>query len=346
MNVKDYIISENCSVREALEAINSNSRGIVYICEGLVLKATVTDGNIRRHILKNGKMNVSVSCVANYAPLFIMREENVNPIEFMKENHISSVPILNSKREIITIKFLVTNISAHTASNLNVPVVIMAGGKGTRLMPFTQVLPKPLIPIKDKTITEIIMDKFKEFGCNEFEMIVNYKKELIKTFFSEKKNTYNVEFIDEPYFMGTGGGLRLLKGRYDNSFFMTNCDIVVDEDYGEILRRHNEEKRIITIVSAVRNIEIPYGTIEVDNDNCVKKMHEKPVISHLVNTGFYLINKKFLNYIPDNTFIHITEIIESCIEAGEKVGIYPISEKNWWDMGQHDELRRMSLEFE
>ena len=141
--------------------------------------------------------------------------------------------------------------------------------------------------------------------------------------------------------MGTGGGLKLLQGKYTKPFFMTNCDILVDEDYGEILRKHNEENRIITIIGAMRHLEIPYGTIDVDNSGNVKKLHEKPTISHLVNTGLYLIDPKFLDYIPDNSFIHITDVIEKCIESGEKVGIYPISEKNWWDMGQFNEMEKM-----
>ncbi len=340
MNVEEYIISENDSIINALEVINKNGRGIAYICDNKVLKGSVTDGNIRRHILKNGDMNLPVSKVANYSPMFIMRRDDIDPIDFMEKNHISSVPILNSKKEVITIKFLYAK-SVHTSSNLGIPVIIMAGGKGTRLMPLTQVLPKPLIPIRDKTIIEMIMDKFKEFGCSKFEMIVNYKKDLIKTFFKYKEDVYDVSFTEEPYFMGTGGGLKLLQGKYTKPFFMTNCDILVDEDYGEILRKHNEENRIITIIGAMRHLEIPYGTIDVDNSGNVKKLHEKPTISHLVNTGLYLIDPKFLDYIPDNSFIHITDVIEKCIESGEKVGIYPISEKNWWDMGQFNEMEKM-----
>lgn len=344
MDIKEYIVSEKQTILQALDLINKNGRGIAYVCDGTVLKGTITDGNIRRYILANNNLKESVSMVANYSPKYIMRRDEIDHISFMKENNILSVPILNNKHEIITIKFLNAT-PIHTSSELHVPVVIMAGGKGTRLEPLTQVLPKPLIPINDKTITEIIMDKFNEFGCDRFNMIVKYKKELIKTYFHECDKPYQIRFTDEEQFLGTGGGLALLKGQYKSSFFVTNCDILIDEDYGEILRQHEEEKRIITLVCALKNITIPYGTVELGTDGLVKALKEKPSTAYKVNTGFYVIDPRLLEYIPDDTYIHITDIIQRCIDAGEKVGIYPISETNWWDMGQLSELGKMRREF-
>lgn len=344
MDIKEYIINEECTILEALNAINSNGRGIAYVCEGTVLKAAITDGNVRRHILNNGDLNAPVSSVANYSPLFIQRRDDVDHVEFMKQHKISSVPILNSKKEIITIKFL-NSCPIHTSSKLKVPVVIMAGGKGTRLKPITEVLPKPLIPISDKTITEIIMDKFKEFGCNDFNMIVNYKREMIKAFFNEAQGEYNVEFTDEEEFLGTGGGLKFLEGKYDSSFFMTNCDILIDEDYGEILKQHEDDDRILTMVCAMKTVTVPYGTVELDSNGRIESMVEKPTMAYKVNTGFYVINPRFFDYIPENTFIHITDVIEKCIEAGEKVGVYPIAETSWSDMGQFSELEKMKKKF-
>lgn len=341
MNVRDFIVSEKNTIMEAMDVINRNGRGIAYVCEGTKLKATITDGNIRRHILRNGDVNDKVSFIANYNPKYIRQMDKLDPMKFMQENHISSVPILNDNDDIVTIKFLFADMTAHISNDLNVPVVIMAGGKGNRLMPLTQVLPKPLIPIKDKTITEIIIDKLSEFGCNEFTMIVNYKKDLIKTFFKDKRSTYNILFIEETDYLGTGGGLKLLEGRFNDTFFLSNCDIVIDDDYGEILKRHKAENRILTIVSAIKNMEIPYGTIEVDEDGRVRMLHEKPTVTHLVNTGFYVIEPRFLNYVPKDTFIHITEVIADCIKAGENVGIYPINEKNWWDMGNFEAMEKM-----
>jgi NDP-sugar pyrophosphorylase family protein len=224
---------------------------------------------------------------------------------------------------------------------MNVPVVIMAGGKGTRLYPYTQILPKPLIPIGEKTITELIMDHFEAFGCKHFDMIVNYKKNFIKSFFIDNEQKRNVDFIEEPQYLGTGGGLKLLEGKYEASFFVTNCDIIVEEDYSEIMKYHKSENNVITIVSAMKNVTIPYGTIEVSDTGQVIKLNEKPNFSFLTNTGFYVLEPHFLDMIPHNTFIHITDVIQRCINMGEKVGVYPISENAWMDMGQLEELEKM-----
>lgn len=344
MDITEYIITEEYTVLQAMEAINRNAHGIAYVCNGAVLCAAVTDGNIRRYILENKDLRASVSKAANYDPKYIMGQDDINPTAFMKANGIRSVPILNSRHEIIAIKFLHAS-SIYVSKDLRVPVVIMAGGKGTRLAPMTQVLPKPLIPVNHKTITEIIMDKFMEFGCNEFNMIVNYKKQLIKAFFLEAENPYNVRFTEETEYLGTGGGLALLKGQYSSSFFITNCDILIDEDYGEIIRQHEAEKRILTLVCAMKNVTLPYGVVELGCGGQVTKLEEKPSTAYKVNTGFYVASPRFLDYIPDHTFIHITEIIGKCITAGERVGIYPISESRWWDMGQVPELNRMRNDF-
>ncbi len=341
MDIKDYIVKETATILDVLDTINKNGRGIAYVCEGTRLIAAITDGNIRRHILENGDLNDTVDKIANYEPKYISRKDEIDPFEYMTEKHVSSIPILNSKHEIITIKFLNKDEDVHTVSNLDLPVVIMAGGKGTRLQPLTNVLPKPLIPIGDKTITEIIMDKFREFGCNRFNMIVNYKKDLIRAFFAENPNAYDVSFVEEKEFLGTGGGLYLVKEMYDGPFFFTNCDILIIDDYGEIVKQHTEDERIITMICALKQIPIPYGTVEIDNNGHVKELHEKPNNAYMVNTGCYLIDPRFLDYIPDNTFIHITDVIEKCIKNGEKVGVYLISEKNWLDMGNFKEMNSM-----
>ena len=132
--------------------------------------------------------------------------------------------------------------------------------------------------------------------------------------------------LRKPDFYGTGGGLKLLDGKYSDSFFVTNCDIIIEEDYSDIMKHHKEENNIITIVTAMKNTIIPYGTIEVGESGQVIKMKEKPKFSFLTNTGLYVLEPRFLDKIPKDTFIHITDVIQTCIDQGEKVGIYPISE--------------------
>lgn len=340
MNLKDFIAEEDDTVREVMRTIDNNSKGIAFICTKNRLVAVVTDGDIRRYILKNGSLDAPIKEIANYKPKYVTNEETIDYFAYMRSQYITALPVVNKNNKIITIRFLYDGRPIKN-TNLNVPVVIMAGGKGTRLYPYTQILPKPLIPIGDRTITEIIMDHFEAFGCKHFDMIVNYKKNFIKSFFLDNETKRDVDFIEESDFYGTGGGLKLLQGRYNSTFFVTNCDIIIEEDYSDIINHHKSEKNIITIVTAMKNTIIPYGTIEVDEDGQVVKMKEKPNFSFLTNTGLYILEPSFLDMIPNNTFIHITDVIQECINKGEKVGIYPISEHAWMDMGQMEELEKM-----
>lgn len=340
VNIKDFIVSENMKVIEVMRVIDYNARGIAFICDGEKLLAAVTDGDIRRYILKSGSLDEPIRKIANYNPHYMTELDSGDAALYMRKHSINALPVINKEHNIVTIHFLYHQKTARNV-RLNVPVVIMAGGKGTRLYPYTQVLPKPLIPIGDKTITEIIMDHFEEFGCRHFDMIVNYKKNFIKSFFIDNEIKRDIDFIEEADFYGTGGGLRLLEGRYSEPFFVTNCDILIEEDYSKIMNFHKEQGNIITIVSASKNMVLPYGTIELDEEGRLKKLVEKPNFSFLTNTGFYILEPRFLEKIPKDTFIHITDVIQSCVDQGEKVGVYPISGHAWMDMGQMDELEKM-----
>jgi dTDP-glucose pyrophosphorylase len=340
MNLTDFIVTEQNTVLQVMKTIDNNAKGIAFICKNGQLLAVVTDGDIRRFILRNGNLNEPIIKIANHNPKYVTNEETIDYTAFMMENSITAVPIVNNKKKIISIRFLYDNRPLKDA-DLNVPVVIMAGGKGTRLHPYTQILPKPLIPVGEKTITELIMDHFEAFGCTHFDMIVNYKKNFIKSFFIDNEHKRNVEFIEESEFLGTGGGLKLLEGRYEDSFFVTNCDIIIEEDYSEILKYHKENNNIITIVSAMKNVTIPYGTIDISNTGKVLKLNEKPTFNFLTNTGLYVLEPRFLEMIPTDTFIHITDLIQQCIDQGEQVGIYPVSEHAWMDMGQFEEFEKM-----
>ncbi len=340
MQLSDYIVGKDCTVIEAMQKIEINAKGIVYVCDNNVICGSVTDGDIRRHILNNGSIRDNIEKIMNAAPIVCNVKNRELAYSQMMRQGIRSLPILDENRVIVDIVFWNKNTRIEK-KQLGVPVVIMAGGKGTRLYPYTQILPKPLIPIGEKAITEHIMSRFEEHGCCHFDMIVNYKKNLIKSYFLDNENKYDVDFIDENEFLGTGGGLKLLEGRYNTSFFMTNCDILIEEDYEKILDYHYNNKNIITMVCAVKNMKIPYGTVEVSDDGKALSLKEKPSFSFITNTGFYVIEPAFLNMIPYNTFIHITDVIQKCIDTNKNVGVYTISEDKWLDMGQMEEMETM-----
>lgn len=340
MHISDFTVDEQLSIMEAMDKLNKNTKGIIYVTKGDLLYGVITDGDIRRYILKNGNLDEKVIKICNKKPHFLYTDNQEIAYDLMKKKKIRSVPIVDKKRKIVKIYFD-DDITKEKRDNLNIPVVIMAGGKGTRLYPYTQILPKPLIPIGEKTITEHILGRFAEYGCNNFVMIVNYKKHFIMSYFEDNETNFNIDFVEEEEFLGTGGGLRLLEKKISSTFFMSNCDILIDADYSEMLKYHRAYHNLVTMICTVKKLTIPYGTVEMSEGNMANKLSEKPEFSFVTNTGLYLLEPEFIEMIPPNTFIHITDVIQKCIDDGKRVGVYLIDEKKWLDMGQLGELNEM-----
>lgn len=344
MDIRNYIVEENVSVFDTMKKIDIGARGIAFVCNGMKLRAVVTDGDIRRYILGGGSLERSVYEIAHKMPICLTEQQEDQAGEIMRQHSITAVPIVDELGEILRIRFIKEELSSKEIKpkrHLGLPLVIMAGGKGTRLKPYTDILPKPLIPVGDKTITEHIMDRFAEYGCGQVMMIVNYKKDFIKAYYTDNEIPRDIVFVEEDTYLGTGGGLGLLTDRMQGTFFMSNCDILVDADYADILDYHEQSGNVITVVCAEKRFEVPYGTIHIDQDGQVIQLKEKPHFNYHVNTGFYVIEPSFLKKIPCNTFIHITDVIEKCVAEGERVGSYLIADEAWMDMGQFDELEKM-----
>ena len=166
-------------------------------------------------------------------------------------------------------------------------------------------------------------------------------KNMIKAYFNEVKKKYRVFYVDEDIPLGTGGGLGLLKGKIDSTFILTNCDILIREDFFEIYEFHKQQKNLITMVCSLKNFLIPYGVVEMGDDGCVEEMKEKPEIPILTNTGCYIVEQKIMEYLTEEEVVSFPEIIMRCKNRGERVGVYPIGENAWLDMGQFDEMENM-----
>lgn len=342
-NLEIFMVEEDNSIKEVMKKIAVNARGLVFVCKGGRLLATVTDGDIRRYILAGGDLEGEVSQAAHYSPVFVYPEEREEAKDIMIRRSITALPVVDHDNRIMDILFLryPDEADAEEAKDgLDVPVIIMAGGKGQRLKPFTDILPKPLIPLGEKTITERIIMRFQKYGCNRFYMIINYKKNFIKAYFADNEMNYNIQFVEEEKFLGTAGGLKLVQGKVTGDFFVSNCDILIDADYQAILEEHVRKQCVITLVCAHKKYQMPYGTVEGDEEGYVCNMQEKPVLSYNINTGLYVINEKFLEMVPQDTFVDMTELIGDCIRKKEKVGIYLIEEEQWLDTGQMEELEK------
>ncbi len=247
-----------------------------------------------------------------------------------------TLPFVDDKRRAISAVWRedVFKSKPKNRKSLKLPVVIMAGGKGARLAPFTKIIPKPLMPIGDKPIIEIIINRFFDYGCNDFYLSLNYKSSIIKAYFSDFEHKYRINYILETKPLGTAGSLHLLKSKIRKTFFVSNCDILIEADYADMLKFHHERKNKITLVSSMKNFMIPYGVCEISNGGVLKNIREKPEYDFLVNTGMYILDKTVLKDIPKHKCYNMTDLVKDYLKKGEKVGVYPISDKSWLDMGQ------------
>jgi NDP-sugar pyrophosphorylase family protein len=216
----------------------------------------------------------------------------------------------------------------------------MAGGKGTRLDPFTRILPKPLIPIGDKAIIDIIMERFSRHGVKEYFVSVNHKAKMIRSYFEEMATQYRIHYIEEEKPLGTAGSLKFLKDRIKDSVLVSNCDTIIDCDYSEITKFHKNNNYQISIVGSLKHFIIPYGICEIENGGLLRNLTEKPEYDYLVNTGMYILTNETLDLIPENQQYHITDLIKTVKNNGGRIGVFPISEKSWIDIGQWDEYRK------
>lgn len=339
MDYKKLLVTKNIKIKDAMKKIDYTKPKILFVHENNKLIGALTDGDIRRYLLAGGKVTDTVEKACNKKPKRIAHSLD-EAITMLDKNFIA-IPIIDNKKQILDI-YVGDKKSNRKGKKINIPVVINAGGKGTRLDPFTKILPKPLIPVGDLPIIEHIMSRYEDYGCNNFNIIVNYKKELIKSYFKEIDKEYKITWTDENEPLGTGGGLSLLKNKIKETFFFISCDNLLLADYSDILKFHKKNKNDITMICANKNITIPYGIVNTDKDNNLESITEKPEYSFLTNTAMYIVEPIVLKDIKKQK-IDFPEIIKIQQKKGRKIGVYSVDENDWLDMGQMSELEKMRI---
>lgn len=341
----EFLISPDGTAVEAMQHIDRNAKGILFVVEDhQKLIGVVTDGDIRRWLIKSGDLQAQVQRFMTRSPKVIYRKDIKQAQEYMTKYSITALPVVTAKGCVtdIILKEQNTDVVVEKSTGLaGIPVVIMAGGKGTRLYPYTKILPKPLIPIGDIPIMERIIDRFCEYGVHDFWATVNYKKSMIKSYFAETDRNYEITYVEEDKPLGTAGSLRLIEGVPEKPLIVTNCDILIDADYEDLYKYHQESGNELTIVTALKNIVVPYGVVHSSENGAIMSMEEKPRLSYFVNTGMYILNPDLLEEIPEDTFFHMTDLADRLLQQERKVGMYPISEDSFLDMGEFEEMHRM-----
>ena len=344
-NIDNRKISSAVSLLSALKQMDEQHVKILFVFEDDRFISILTVGDVQRAIINNVKLTVPVAEIVSTDKKFAHVGE---PMEEIKRKMLSlraeCMPVLDEHGNLADVLFwndLFKKMEEPEREKINLPVVIMAGGKGTRLKPLTNVLPKPLIPVGDKTIIEEIMDQFEGIGCKKFYMSVNYKVEIMKFYLSQLEHHYDIEFFQEEKPLGTIGSVALLKGKINTPFIVSNCDIVIDQDYRDVYDYHKENGNDITLVTAVKTQRIPYGVIETGENGLMIGLKEKPENTFMFNTGVYILNPGLIDEIPEGRMFHITELMEKVKARGGRVGCFPVSDQAWHDMGEWPEYLKL-----
>lgn len=346
--IRKLCVESQASILSALKRMDAIKHRLLIVTESGRFCSMLSIGDIQRAIIKGVDLGQHVaSILRDNTKVASIHDSRESVYEYVKSHKTEFMPIIDDSNTVVDVLFwddLFQSDVIHRTDEFHLPVIIMAGGEGTRLRPLTNVLPKPLIPIGNQTMLEDIMDRFVGCGCHEFYISVNYKADIIKLYMSNLgKSQYHISYFQEDKPLGTAGSLHLLKNKIKDTFFVSNCDIIIDEDYGEILKYHRNNHNEITVVAAIKNMTIPYGTLETKEEGLLSDIKEKPDYTFKINTGMYILEPHLISEIPEGEFYHITFLIEKLMKDGRRVGVYPINEGSWTDVGNWDEYLKYCL---
>jgi hypothetical protein len=333
----ELLISESTSLMNTMRKMDEIGRKLLIVVEGSRFISLISLGDIQRAIIKNIDLNSPISVIRREASVFGSLENTTDEIRLMMIRiRAEFIPIIDPQSKIVRVYFwndFFDKDSIRTIEILTNNVVIMAGGLGTRVKPLTNVIPKPLLPVNGRSFLEEIINRFACYSIKDFHISVNYKADLIKFYINSLNLPYNIDFFSEETPRGTIGGISGLNGRFKEPFFVSNCDILIDADYSEIVNFHTNNKFDITLVAAVLSNKSEYGTLTTGETGELISLEEKPQINYKINTGMYLIEPNLIDLIPKEGLFHVTDLIELVRNGGGRVGVFPVSEGSWRDYG-------------
>ncbi len=347
MRYQNLIVQSTDSIISVLKYMDAVRHKMLLVYKNEKFFSIVTIGDLQRAIINNFDLNSPIDKIINiHEKQYVLNtttKENVK--KHMLKIRCEFMPVVDSEGNLVDVIFwndlFQKELAADAKPKINLPVIIMAGGKGTRLKPITNVIPKPLVPVGDRTILEEIMNQFEGIGCKKFYMSVNYKSDMMKYYINQLEHHYDISFFEEPKPLGTIGSVSLLKDKINTPFFVSNCDITIDQDFRDVYDYHCANNNELTIVTAVKSFKIPYGVIETGDNGLMTGLKEKPEITYMINTGVYILNPECIDLIPENQFFHITDLMEKIKANGGRVGCFPVSENSWKDMGDWPEYLKM-----
>jgi len=335
-------VTLDATIRESLKVISEGNLQIAIVVnkKGKLL-GTLTDGDIRRGLLKGLDINSSIKSIVYKKPLIAKENDSKDKVlKIALSKKIYQIPVVDKNYKVIGIHVLDELIGPKKKSNL---VVIMAGGRGMRLRPLTKNIPKPMLKVGDRPILQTIIEKFIESGYDNFVICVNYKSKVIIDYFGNgKKFGAKIEYIHEKIRMGTAGAVSLIKKKIKEPFFVINGDILINLDFEKMLNFHQEHNSKATMCIKEYNVKLPYGEVKVKQEN-IDTIEEKPEHKFFVNAGIYILNPKCIKLIPKK-FFDMTSLFKKMINKKEKIVSFPLGE-NWLDIGRSNDYDKANLRF-
>ena len=346
IDITQLILPLKASIRDAIAKIDHGHAQIALVVDDShCLVGTITDGDIRRALLRGENMDAPVERVMRSDYYSLPESTTKTPPEsttktealhMMQRNNLRHIPIINSKGQVVNLFMLGELIQPTELTNT---VVIMVGGEGKRLRPHTDNCPKPMLLLRGKPMLEIILERCISAGFHNFYFAVNYLKNQIIDYFGDGRNwKVKINYLSEDRPLGTAGALSLLPLQPSEPFLVLNGDIMTEIDYGEVLKYHYENKSDATLCVYEYKTQIPYGVVRIKKER-VFAMEEKPVINHHVNAGIYLLDPKLLNEIPKNQFLDMPELFKKAINLRYNVNAFPIHE-HWLDIGSPENFKQ------
>ena len=336
--LNNYLINKNQTVREALIKLDKlGSSPILFVVnEENILIGALTDGDLRRGFIRGLGFEDSLKSFLQPNPKFLLENEyNIDKIEIHKRNHFKVLPILNAKNQVVDI----LNFD-NKSTIINADAILMAGGEGKRLRPLTETIPKPLLRVGDKPIIEYNIDRLKNVGIKNIHLSVNYLAEQLEDYFGDGSNkSLNIQYVKEDRPLGTIGSILLVDNFDHDDIIVMNSDLLTNIDFGDFFRAFKESNATMAVAATSYHVDVPYAVLEVNENNSVKSLKEKPRYTYYSNAGIYLLKKEVLKMIPENQFFDITDLMDKILEMNLKLITYPIN-GYWLDIGKHEDYKK------
>jgi dTDP-glucose pyrophosphorylase len=330
-------------VLEAIKILDESSLKICFIIsDKQQLLGTITDGDVRRGMLKGFGIKENVQKIMNPSPAFLTENEKNNElITKSKLKGINVLPILAKDKTVVGIKILSEN--RNMIINRTNRVVIMAGGLGKRLGELTKDLPKPMLRVGEKPILQVIIEKLKSYGLNKIYVSVNFQSHIIEDYFGNgEKFGVEIKYLREPNRLGTAGSLSLMDDDFDDPFLVINGDLLTNIDFSYLLNYFEAKSAFAVMCVREYDFQVPFGVVNVEDEQ-IKKIDEKPVQNFWVNAGVYMLSPKALRLIPKETYFDMPKLFDTMISTNKKIMAFPIREY-WIDIGRIDDLEKAQSE--